>query len=323
MPAKGTSTGPRLQWLSLIITGINVLGQDVSNQRLESWLRMEATSAWKVFSSEMPVPGTLKNYFTDARKFASGLDRPWSIGQTVSARNGEVISSEALPLVLQLWQRSLIGGRTLTVRQALWCARLFSVHAMSVSGDSEHDDSWLETVYTVSTLYAAREQISETNSESGGAETSDLDAVLAFGMSMLNNTGYAYAADKSLDLAVELGMVPVPGQTVSDLLHIRIDDEPIRILREAVIEEVPNLKVDGFDPKMASRFGYWRSMYLTLGIRALMACEDWVSISGQEQKMRATMLGTLIAESDWVNFFYMCRWKSSDWNGHLGGENVD
>jgi hypothetical protein len=53
------------------------------------------------------------------------LDRPWSYISL--AHSDYTISSDALPVVLKVWAYSLRKEKPLTIRQALWTARLYHV----------------------------------------------------------------------------------------------------------------------------------------------------------------------------------------------------
>lgn len=56
-------------------------------------------------------------------KEASPEDKPWSIGTLVN----HPIPVEALPVVMSFYKKRLAEGDVLTIREALWAARLFKI----------------------------------------------------------------------------------------------------------------------------------------------------------------------------------------------------
>ena len=318
MPAKGTTTGNKQNWLRTIAIGLNVIGHEATNSELEYWLNsIDGRKAWDKelggFANKLPHPGTLRNYFTEARASTTDDDRPWSIGQTVSGKAGDLISPDALPFVLHIWLRALVGGRTLSVRQARWCARLLRFYTMGDSADPMSDDSWIQMIYAIASLYAAREQQAEKNQLQSGAQTGDLDAILAFGMANLSGDAAASGSEQGLDIAIKLGLVSKLNSSASD--SARIDDEPTRVVREWIVEAMDSeLEKTADSPVEAvksqtsdapanrdpSRIPYWGSVYISLGVRVLTRSNDWASLSGSKQRERAIKLGTAIHNQDWT-----------------------
>lgn len=80
MPAKGTTTGNKQNWLRTIAIGLNVIGHHATNDDLEYWLKsIDGRKAWSKdlggFSKDLPHPGTLRNYFTVARASTTEIGR--------------------------------------------------------------------------------------------------------------------------------------------------------------------------------------------------------------------------------------------------------
>ena len=104
---------------------------------LRSWITHKAQQhpAWKpaAIHTEMvdwleathpnySVPGhdSVRKIANNARKLKSQLDDPWSLGACESFN----IPHDAVPDLLEIWKRCIIGATTFTIRQAIWVARL-------------------------------------------------------------------------------------------------------------------------------------------------------------------------------------------------------
>ncbi|NQW21254.1 MAG: hypothetical protein HQ477_11140 [Chloroflexi bacterium] len=321
MPAKGTTTGNKQNWLRAIAIGLNVVGYEATNKTLEFWLRsIDGRKTWDKalggFAKELPKDGTLSNYYTEARGKKTDGDRPWSIGQTVSGSFGDVISPEVLPFVLQIWLRSRVGGRDLTVRQARWCARLVRFYTIGTDADPQAGDQWIQTIYSMASLYAAREKLAESNQDSSGPVTGDLDAIIAFGMATLDGDAAASGSGPGLDVAVKLGLVSKLNAISSE--SARIDDEQTHSIRDWIVEAIRSemaerdetSDAEAVRPKVSeqgnssnpARIPYWASVYISLGIQALTSSTDWSSISKSEQQARSIKMGKAINHQDWDIF---------------------
>jgi hypothetical protein len=299
MPAKGTTTGNKRNWLRAIAIGLNVIGHDASNDSVTYWLKSgDGRRAWSDFAKELPHPGTLRNYYTEARSKTTDDDRPWSIGQTASGNAGDVIPVDALPFVLMVWLRTRVGNRTLTVRQARWCAKLFRFYTMGEAVDPAAGDLAIQTIYGVATMYSAREQQAEKNQNRLGADTGDLDAILAFGLATTFGGAAGSGAQSGLDIAIKLGLVSRLNSDTSK--SAQIDDEPTRVIREWIVEAIHSQTSDlpkGHNP---ARISYWASVYVSLGVQALLVSDGWNALDDSKRQERAIEMGKAINNEDWT-----------------------
>lgn len=296
MPAKGTSTGNKRNWLQVIATGLNVLGREASNAELEWWLKSASgRDLWERFAQLLPPAGTLRNYFTEARRSTGDIDRPWSVGQTFSGKPNETIPSQALPLVLLVWQRALAGGRTLTVRQAVWVGRLHSLYNIDQLNTPQGMEVWVSTIYLLASMYAAREQISEGEGVANGPDTSDIDAILAFALLHVLDPSRGLNAALAQKAAEKLGLVRQTEQGAYS--GNQIDDE-IAVELRLLADEMP----DGVQAGRIAQLPFWKVVSLMLGLRSLTLAPDWGDLDTPGKRVRAQAVRQAVETDKWPEY---------------------
>lgn len=129
----------------------------------------------------VPTLETLVKMISDARNHASPLDRPWHMGLLP---DHPAITADAVRFILavQDWydhhtpRNQLLhnGSEWLSVRQALWIARLYRL----VKGESETDVLELQRL---SRVYAEYELMHELSSAKGEFDTTEIDAAVREG----------------------------------------------------------------------------------------------------------------------------------------------
>jgi hypothetical protein len=301
MPAKGTTTGLRRRWLDTIATGFSVIGRNASNREIELWLKSpDGTALWSKFADELPPLGTLRNYFTTARQSTTDDDRPWSIGQTIYGDAGQVVDSEALPLLMLVWQRALAGGRTITVRQARWISRLRSFVTVQPPSDGVALEEWVRILYGLAATYAAREQIAEREGNTEGPDTSDLDASLAFGMLHAIDLDRGLGAAAALRAATKLGLVRDPEHAEQGVAWI--DDAHASSLRQLADTVAVGEQYDQRKAGRISQLPFWKVIALMMGLRSLANDKAWDALPEMDQRKRAKALRDSVELGDWNEY---------------------
>ena len=82
-----------------------------------------------------PVPSreTLEKIISEMRNSDDDQDRPWSL-VSISLYP---MPSEAIPYVLKVWGRAIEKDNPITIREALWVARLYSIFEANAIGNLE------------------------------------------------------------------------------------------------------------------------------------------------------------------------------------------
>ncbi len=131
---------------------------------------------------ELPL-STLLREVSSARKEEAGyLDQPWSIACQHDPQTA--VPAEVLPLIVRLSLRSAIYWKVkLSIRQAVWCARLHSLLThLSQSNDEETESAFTERSETnllwASEDYAIRDRVCQA--EQRPLHTADLDTQLLY-----------------------------------------------------------------------------------------------------------------------------------------------
>lgn len=128
--------------------------------------RLHQEQGKRMFPVALPGLRVVQQILTNARRgFAEEKesDRPWSLGE--SATPTHRIPPEANKELLYIWRWCIVVGRTFTVREAQWVARLRGVVP-------------LNELHAIAFAYALREWASKALGMV--TDTADLDAELAF-----------------------------------------------------------------------------------------------------------------------------------------------
>ena len=97
----------------------------------------------------VPSRDTLNKKISEVRNSKDPLDRPWS--RISLAKHEYHIPADALPTVMKIWARSIKQNRPLTIRQALWVARLRYVF-------NEKSKDWLGSLLDAAVASAYHEK---------------------------------------------------------------------------------------------------------------------------------------------------------------------
>jgi hypothetical protein len=140
---------------------------------------------WRVPSHE-----NLMKMISSARNHHSALDEPWSL--SCLARKEYHIPPEALPTVVSFYKQRLTENDVLTIREALWAARLFKIVDPP------------DLVFDWAFLYAIDEMIAEESGKPFESRERDLE--------MINNPQIAREVMREIaiwDIAYKYGTDPV------------------------------------------------------------------------------------------------------------------
>jgi hypothetical protein len=129
---------------------------------MASWIRVNHPSY------AVPQYDAVQKAARKARNVKSPLEELWSLG--IGESFG--ISADATADLLAIWRRSIIGGTTFTIRQAIWAARIRG--AVQVLPPKNR----VEEIYGWAAAYAANHRVAEVLGKP--IDTSFLDSNLAF-----------------------------------------------------------------------------------------------------------------------------------------------
>lgn len=157
----------------------------------------------------VPPLSTLLRMISEARASAVDyLDKPWSIA--CQHDPATAVSPEVLPLLVHIFfQRILDGKRQISIRQALWCARLHALVSHLCRTDPE--ESYGEfarrcafNIISTAESYAVREKVCQA--EQRPLDTADLDEELFFNLHWRIAKDLEIAPEKLLTAMQAAGM---------------------------------------------------------------------------------------------------------------------
>ncbi len=286
MPARGTTSHRKQFWLGLYTWAAEECGSDATQEDVIAWVAARP-ELWKHRGYDAPpADSTAKAYLTELRKSEDRdwLDEPWSIGQLTAHAVGRIdLPAKALPDVLDLWRRLLIGGKRLTNRQALWAARLRHLIPPEDKGSEERR---LGLLYAFAVQYSVVERIAGPNS---APDTAALDAMLAFRIASRDPADESISNATAYLIAQRLGLVPAEPSGGGDI------DDPWREYKTDS-REVEELKTAiGLS---GSNGGPLADM-LVLAIRALAATDVWRNGSVAERDRLANRFRDAATAGNW------------------------
>jgi len=172
-------------------------------------LLLKLTTGWPSLGSVHRILTDHKEPKGNSKSSILSVDRPWRLAAL--SKSDYFIPSEALPLVMEAHKKEMAKDNWLTIREALWMGRLYTLIEPK------------ELVYDWAFLYALWEMIADSKGES--FDSSDLDSEL------IKDVYYARRemrpielwgiAEKYGDDPEKLKELNLPAEEVDEIIHFR------------------------------------------------------------------------------------------------------